>query len=188
MSVYRLVHIAGALALLIVSPPLHAQQEKDGPPREEKSADLVLRVRLVQAQPGKMTDWPEMLKDIKKSLTRIGREESFIAVEAHRIPADFEKKALLKIEEYAMQVEVVASPKNPKGYPVTLRWLLTPKGKDATKIVERATKLEDGNLIVPYVHGSGDNSQTLYLVLDIAPPWNEDPVAKEIVKKRNAKR
>ncbi len=87
------------------------------------------------------------------------------------------KKAVLKLEEYAMQVEVLASQKSSKGYQVTLRWLSTPKGKKATKIVERTTKLDDGRLISPYVYNAEEATQTLYLVLDVAPPWEEDPVA-----------
>ena len=179
--------ISAVLAILFVPLFLCAQQVGGSPPEEEHEADLVLRIRLVQAQPGKLTAWPDILKDLKSLLTVTGRYENFKAVEGHRVPTDFGKEVRLKLEDLPMRVELTSSKKTEKGYPVVLRWMLTPKGKKAVKILERATHLQEGKFIIPYVSGTSGPPAPLFLVLDIAPSWDKDPVAAEMRKRMERK-
>lgn len=176
-----------ALLLLILfgTWPADSQPEPSGPPEEEKQSDLVIRVRLVQAETGPMEEWPETIQDVKKTITSVGRYERYRYIEGHRIPTYFDEACEFKLQKGEMRVELRAEKKGPKGYPLKLTWIKVENGKE-TKILECPNILsQTGKLFQMYLPTA--DSLPMGLVIDIAPPWEKDPIVPK-AKKNQEKR
>lgn len=162
------------LLMLLFSWQTYGQPEPTGPPEEEQKADLVIRVRLVQAENGAMEEWPATIQDVKKTITTVGRYERYRYIEGHRIPATFDEPREFKLQKGEMRVELRAEKKGPKGYPLKLTWIKVQNGKE-TKILECPNILsEQGKLFQMYLPSA--DSLPMGLVIDVAPPWEKDPI------------
>ncbi len=163
-----------------------AQEPRGRQPEEERRADAILRIRLIQAQTGKIGQWPEIIADLKKTLLSVGRYESFRFTEGARLPILYGKPATAKLEKRAMQVVVDLKKETKSGYPLTLRWQ-TVAGKKTTDILRgRKVLLKEKQRIIQ-VYMPNEKSAPLFLVVDLAPPWDKDPIVK-FLKKKKAKK
>ena len=80
-----------------------------------------------------------------------------------------------------MQVVAILKKETKDGYPLTLRWQ-TVAGKKTTDILRgRKVLLKKKPIIQVYMPNG--RSAPLFLVVDLAPPWDKDPIVKFLKKK-----
>lgn len=169
------------IAFALYGGDARAQEPPRRQPEEERRADAILRVRLIQAQTGKIGTWPKTVSDLKKTLLSVGRHQSFQFTEGLRLPILYGKPATAKLDKRSMQVVAILKKETKDGYPLTLRWQ-TVAGKKTTDILRgRKVLLKKKPIIQVYMPNG--RSAPLFLVVDLAPPWDKDPIVKFLKKK-----
>ncbi len=167
------------LLMICLGLPLAIQAQPKQPPQQERDADIVLRMRVLEATTQETDEkWPEIIRDLKKTLTSTGRYDTYNFIEGSRIPLMFDKSTRVQIKKEGMVVELTIQPENKGGNPITVNWI---QGKK--KILERRGFTLNKNKPVISVYQADQDSLPVVLVVDLAPAWEKDPLVNPPKKK-----